>query len=67
MTYDFDVLSLADELAEIARTATDETTGQRLMEIVHRLMTEAGLPDDVDEGGGEPPAPWISAPVYDPT
>jgi len=38
------VAELADELAEIARTARDAATGDRLLRVVDRLLREAGLP-----------------------
>jgi hypothetical protein len=47
-----DAVTLARELAEIARTTTDVRTGRQLMEVVNRLLTEAGLSPD---GGGETP------------
>ena len=59
-----DLVELADELAEIARTTRDPATGQRLMSVVKRLLELAGLPPE-DEGGGEPPTPWVSEPAYD--
>jgi hypothetical protein len=52
-----DLSDLADELAEIARTTTDAQTGVRLMEVVERLLAEAGLLRG-DEGGGDPPSGW---------
>lgn len=39
-----DIVELARELAEIARTTTDQETGRRLVELVERLLGEAGLP-----------------------
>jgi hypothetical protein len=57
-----DLSDLADELAEIARTTTDAQTGVRLMEVVERLLAEAGLLRG-GEGGGEPPSDWQSYPV----
>jgi hypothetical protein len=39
-----DVIELARELAEIARTTTDAKTGERLIELINRLLREAGLP-----------------------
>ena len=64
MTEDeLNVEQLALEITEIARTTTDPATGQRLMQLVHRLLTRAGLPDDDDDaGGGEPPTRWLSEP-----
>lgn len=59
-----DVVDLADELAEIARTTTDPVTGARLMEVVKRLLEHAGLPPG-EAGGGELPAPQVSEPAYE--
>jgi len=39
-----DIVELARELAEIARTTTDQKTGRLLMELIERLLQEAGLP-----------------------
>ena len=50
----FDVVALARGLAEIASATTDASTARRLMEVVDRLLTAAGLPDD-PRGGGPPP------------
>jgi hypothetical protein len=59
-----DILELADELAEIARTTSDAGTGMRLMKIVSRLFVEAGLPRPGHEpGGGDPPTGWLCEPV----
>jgi hypothetical protein len=58
-----DMLGLADELAEIARTTSDPETGSRLMKIVGRLFVEAGLPGPHEPGGGDPPTGWLSEPV----
>lgn len=62
-----DAVGLADRLAEIARTTTDPETGRLVMEIVHDLMTDAGLLDGEDhEGGGEPPpGDWRNAAPVD--
>jgi hypothetical protein len=38
-------------LAEIASQTTDAATAQRLMALVHQLMTDAGAPS-----GSEPPS-----------
>jgi hypothetical protein len=46
-----DMVDLANEIAEIARTTTDPDTGHRLMRLVHRLLTEAGLDPASDQGG----------------
>ena len=48
-----DLVDLADELADIAGKTTDRRTGEFLMDLVHRLWTEAGL--EPDAGGGEAP------------
>jgi hypothetical protein len=57
------IVELADELAEIARTTSDTATGVRLMKIVKRLLAEAGLrPPDHEAGGGDPPTGWLSEP-----
>jgi hypothetical protein len=48
-----DLVDLADELADIAGKTTDGRTGEFLMDLVHRLWTEAGL--EPDAGGGEAP------------
>jgi hypothetical protein len=47
-----DVPDLADltlELAEIASQTTDANTGQRIIALVHRLLTEAGVPPACDD------------------
>ncbi len=62
MTYGLDLLKLADELAEIARTTTDAITGDKLMRLVDRLLTDSGLPGD-EAGGGGAPSHWLSEPV----
>ncbi len=41
-----DIVELARGLAEIARTTTDQQTGRLLLEIIERLLREAGLPPD---------------------
>lgn len=41
---------LVRALAEIASQTTDTNTAQRLMALVHQLMTDAGVPP-----GSEPP------------
>jgi hypothetical protein len=60
MTNNLDLVDLAREIAEIARTTTDPETGRLLTELVTTLLEEAGLPPDDDKGGGEPPSHWIS-------
>jgi hypothetical protein len=61
-----DIVGLAEELAEIARTTRDAVTGARLMHVVDRLLEEAGLPPPDDAGGGETPTGWLSEPVCRP-
>lgn len=63
---EIDVVELAQELAEIARTTSDQDTGRRLMALVSRLLNAAGLPPDNADGGGEPPSSWTSEPVCSP-
>jgi hypothetical protein len=53
-----DITDLVDELAEIARTTTDPETGKRLMELIERLLRDAGLPPE-NGGGGRPPSDWV--------
>ena len=43
MANEIDLEWLAREVAEIASTTTDPNTAQRLMELVERLLREAGL------------------------
>jgi hypothetical protein len=57
---DFTIMRLADEMTEIARATTDAQTARRLMQLVVRLLEQAGLPSGDDEGGGEPPSSWVS-------
>lgn len=64
MTDKTNIVELADELAEIAKTTSDPATGMRLMKIVERLLVEAGLsPPDHEDGGGDVPTGWLSEPV----
>jgi hypothetical protein len=56
-----DIVELANELASIATVTTDPATARRSLEIVERLLAEAGLSRDED-GGGEPPTGWLSGP-----
>jgi hypothetical protein len=51
MNSNFDIVDLASEIAEIARTTTDPDTGHSLMRLVHRLLTEAGLDPESDLDG----------------
>ncbi len=44
MNNKIDVVELSRELAEIARRSTDPETGRLLMEVIERLLNEAGLP-----------------------
>ena len=53
MTDKTNIVELADELAEIAKTTSDPATGMRLMKIVERLLVEAGLSPPDHEDGGE--------------
>ena len=57
-----DFVELARELASIASATTDPATARRLIEIVERLLAEAGLPPG-EQGGGDTPAGWLSEPV----
>jgi hypothetical protein len=43
MTERTDIVDLANEIADIARQTSDPDTGRLLMDLVHRLWTEAGL------------------------
>jgi hypothetical protein len=43
MANEVDLERLAREVAEIASTTNDPDTAQRLMELVERLLREAGL------------------------
>ena len=56
------ILELADELAEIARTARDNATGDRLIKIADRLLAEAGLP--VVTGARRTAASYLSPPRH---
>jgi hypothetical protein len=44
-----DIVDLAGEIADIARSTTDAETGLRLMRLVHRLLTEAGLDPEPEQ------------------
>ena len=44
MTKIRNLAELVRVLAEIASQTTDADTAQRLMELVHKLMTDAGVP-----------------------
>ena len=59
-----EIVDLADELAEIARETPDGQTGRLLMELVHRLWTDAGLDADEEYGGGELPGEPLMEPVH---
>ena len=55
MSHNSDLVDLASEIADIARSTTDPETGLRLMRLVHRLLTEAGLdpePEQHDASAG---------------
>jgi hypothetical protein len=43
MANEIDLENLAREIAEIAATTNDPDTARRLMELVERLLREAGL------------------------
>ncbi|HME24689.1 MAG TPA: hypothetical protein VKI44_25725 [Acetobacteraceae bacterium] len=43
MNNKIDLEELAREIAEIASSTNDSDTGRQLMELVERLLTEAGL------------------------
>ena len=59
-----EIADLADELAEIARKTPDGETGRLLMELVHRLWTDAGLDPDEEQGGGELPGEPLMEPLH---
>ncbi len=44
MAYAIDLVQLACDIAAIASTTADPETGRRLVELVDRLLTTAGLP-----------------------
>lgn len=46
----FDPIAIADALAEIASTTKDAETARQLLELVDRLLTEAGLPPEGPNG-----------------
>lgn len=58
-----DLVELAERLAEVARKTIDPDAGRALMDIVHELLTESGLPAD----GGDLSTSWLSDPVCAPT
>ena len=45
MTELYDVIELAERLASIASRTNEPEIGRELMQIVDRLLTEAGLPE----------------------
>ena len=47
MSAKIDNVELARALAEIARTTTDQNTARLLLELIERLLREAGLPPDI--------------------
>jgi hypothetical protein len=51
MSHRSDIVDLASEIADIARSTTDAETGLRLMRLVHRLLTEAGLDPEPGQDG----------------
>jgi hypothetical protein len=44
MSYAFDMVQLACEIAEIASATRDPETGRRLVNLADQLLTAAGLP-----------------------
>ena len=52
-----DFAELVRALAEIASQTTDANTAQRLMTLVHQLMTDAGVPPDPSPGSGQAAGP----------
>jgi hypothetical protein len=44
MPQTIDLVELTHELAKIASSTTDPNTGRHLMELIERLMRQAGLP-----------------------
>ena len=48
---------LVRALAEIASQTTDANTAQRLMTLVHQLMTDAGVPPNSPSGLGQAAGP----------
>jgi hypothetical protein len=64
MSGEIDIVELAYEIAEVARTTSDPEAGLWLTELAKRLLEAAGLATTHDEeGGGEPPTHWLSAPA----
>jgi hypothetical protein len=63
MSEQISISELAREIATIASATTDAETGRLLTELVGRLLEAAGLPPADEEGGGELPSHWNSAPV----
>jgi len=55
-----DIIPVVDEIVEIARTTHDPETARLLLDLAHRLLTEAGLPPDDHRGGGDLPNGWVS-------
>ena len=58
-----DIVNLADQLADIAKGTQDRATGRLLMDLVHRLWTEAGLDPGENFGGGALPGKPLMEPV----
>ena len=59
-----ELVELARELAAIASTTTDPETGRQLMDVVARLLSDAGLPQlDDDSGGNRPPGRYMTCPA----
>ena len=44
MSTGFDPVAIADTIAEIAAKTQEPETARQLMELVNRLLTQAGLP-----------------------
>jgi len=60
MTTSVDLMEVARELGEIAAASSDPETGRRLVNLVNRLLTAAGLPPDEEASGGcDEPCDWV--------
>ena len=46
----FDPIAIADALAQIASATKDPETARQLIELIDRLLTEAGLPPEGPNG-----------------
>lgn len=61
MTLRIDLIELASEIAEIARSSQEPSTAGKLWHLANRLLAEAGLPDDEkDASGGLSPLGWLN-------